>query len=599
MTNQKKSIAKKDFKDVSLSKSQKIYSEAIETNTITICYGPAGTSKAQPLDSKILTPNGWVDMGSIKVGDIIYSEKGEKINVIGVFPQGKKEVYKVTMNDGSYTECCDDHLWLTKTYSDRIYESKKGVKRSGTVKTLKDIRETLKYKGRRPNHEIPVVSPISFESKNLPLDPYSFGLLLGDGGFRGGRVSFGSSDVEAIKLLAEGIEKIDCILRCDYYNKLGDRTRERPTNKFEIEYKDGFFYSFTIVSNNKENKSIKINNLINIIRGMNLFDVKSTEKFIPESYKYSKIEDRISLLKGIMDSDGSIGKKGKSPSIGVSSLLLSKDIVELVNSLGGICTTKERKTYRNVSYHITINMGDINPFRLERKNIRYSPPKKYKPKRFIEKIEKVGEKECQCIKVDNPTSLYVTDFFIVTHNTFSACYTALKMLEKGEIKKIILTKPIQESGEKLGYLPGNVEEKIGPFMESYVTNFQKIITKEKFEQLYKDSVIEFRPLAYMRGATFDECVMILDEAQNCDMKTLMLFVTRLGDGSKMILMGDTTQHDIDYKKVAIPILKEMIKGIPRVGAFEFSEKDIVRDPILIEIVKRYEAWKIKLDSGKK
>jgi phosphate starvation-inducible PhoH-like protein len=186
-----------------------------------------------------------------------------------------------------------------------------------------------------------------------------------------------------------------------------------------------------------------------------------------------------------------------------------------------------------------------------------------------------------------------------TSKTFSACYTSLKMLERGEIRKIILTKPIQESGEKLGYLPGNIEEKIGPFMESYVTNFQKIITKEKFEQLYRDSVIEFRPLAYMRGSTFDDCIMLLDEAQNCDMKTLMLFVTRLGMGSKMVLMGDTTQHDIEYKKVAIPILKEMISGIPRVGTFQFSENDVVRDPILIEIVKRYEAWKIKNDSQKK
>jgi len=587
----KNKFSKKDITNISLTPNQKKYSNQIHENTIIFCWGPAGTSKAQPLDSKILTPNGWVNMGSIKTGDTVYSEKGEKIIVTGVFPQGKKEVYRITMDDGSYTECCDDHLWLTKTYSDRIYESKKKKKRSGTVKTLKDIRETLKYKDRRPNHEIPVVSPIIFDNKELPLDPYAFGLLLGDGGFTGGRVSFGSSDIEIIGFLKESIRKINCVLRCDYYNKLGDKNRIIPADKFSVEYQEGNFYSFTIVSQNDGNGGTRTNNLINIIRKMNLFDVKSTEKFIPENYKYSTIEDRIFLLRGIMDSDGSIGKRGVSPSIGVSSLSLSRDIMELVNSLGGICTVRERETNKNISYHITINIGDINPFKLNRKNTRYSAPKKYKPKRFIKNIEKIGEKECQCIRVDNPTSLYVTDFFIVTHNTFSACYSALQLLSRGEIEKIILTKPIQESGEKLGSLPGTVDEKIAPFMESFTINLEKIIGKEKLRSLISEGVIEFRALAYMRGATFDNTIMILDEAQNCDMKQLMLYVTRIGKQSKAVIAGDVTQHDIAYDKVALPFFIEMVKGVKGISEVKFGEDDIVRSEILKEIVNRYEIWK--------
>lgn len=178
-----------------------------------------------------------------------------------------------------------------------------------------------------------------------------------------------------------------------------------------------------------------------------------------------------------------------------------------------------------------------------------------------------------------------------TSKTFSACYMALKLLERGEIEKIILTKPIQESGEKIGFLPGDVDDKIGPFMESYVTNIIKIITKEKFDFLCENEIIEFRPLTYMRGATFDNSIMLLDEAQNCEMKALMLFVTRLGRGSKMVIMGDVTQHDIDAKKVAIPILKRITKGISGVGHFEFSIKDIVREKILQSVVEKYEEWK--------
>lgn len=175
--------------------------------------------------------------------------------------------------------------------------------------------------------------------------------------------------------------------------------------------------------------------------------------------------------------------------------------------------------------------------------------------------------------------------------TFSACYTALELLSKGDIQKIILTKPIQESGEKLGSLPGDVSEKISPFMESFLITMEKIIHKEKLNLLINEKIIEFRPLAYMRGATFDSSIMILDEAQNCDMKQLMLYVSRIGKESKAIVAGDVTQHDISYEKVALPTFVELVRGINSVGEFRFTDEDVVRSEILKEIVKRYENWK--------
>ena len=181
--------------------------------------------------------------------------------------------------------------------------------------------------------------------------------------------------------------------------------------------------------------------------------------------------------------------------------------------------------------------------------------------------------------------------------TFSACYAALKMIQKGEIDRIIFTKPIQESGEKLGSLPGDVSEKISPFMESFLITMEKIITKEKLGQLISERTIEFRPLAYMRGATFDRSMMILDEAQNCDMKQLMLYISRVGEGSKVLVAGDITQHDIAYEKVALPIFVELVQGISGIGEFRFGEEDIVRSKILKEIVRRYEQWKYKLVGG--
>lgn len=175
--------------------------------------------------------------------------------------------------------------------------------------------------------------------------------------------------------------------------------------------------------------------------------------------------------------------------------------------------------------------------------------------------------------------------------TFSACYTALYLVAKGFASKILLTKPIQESGEKLGSLPGTVDEKIAPYRESFVTNIEKIISKEKATQLFSDGTIEFQPLAYMRGSTFDDTVMILDEAQNCDMKQLMLHVTRIGKNSKAIIAGDVTQHDISYDKVALPTFINMVRGIQGITEVKFDEDDIVRSEILKQIVRRYEEWK--------
>lgn len=175
--------------------------------------------------------------------------------------------------------------------------------------------------------------------------------------------------------------------------------------------------------------------------------------------------------------------------------------------------------------------------------------------------------------------------------TYSACYTALKMLARGDIKKIIFTKPIQESGEKLGSLPGDVNEKISPFMESFLITLEKMISPEKILALINENIIQFKPIAYMRGATFDDSLMFLDEAQNCDMKQLMLYITRLGNNSKIIITGDVTQHDIAKNKVGLPTFIEIVKNIPDVAIFKFAENDIVRSKILKLIVKEYENWK--------
>jgi len=178
-----------------------------------------------------------------------------------------------------------------------------------------------------------------------------------------------------------------------------------------------------------------------------------------------------------------------------------------------------------------------------------------------------------------------------TSKTFTACYTALKLLQKGEINKIILTKPIKESGENLGFLPGTIEDKTAPYLESFITNFQKIVGEEIVKILMEHKLIEMKPLAYMRGSTFSNCVMLFDEAQNATWDQFILYITRLGKGTKIVITGDVTQRDIEKKKVVMPDFIEMIKDVKGVETHEFKREDIVRDKILIEITDKYEKWK--------
>lgn len=193
--------------------------------------------------------------------------------------------------------------------------------------------------------------------------------------------------------------------------------------------------------------------------------------------------------------------------------------------------------------------------------------------------------------------------------TFSACFAAIGLLVDNKIDTIVLTKPIQESGENLGFLPGTVEEKTDPFMQSYFSNFKKIIGNDNFEMLKALGKIIVEPLAYMRGTTYDNSIMLLDESQNCSIHQLMLWVTRLGDNSKAVMMGDISQYDIKKRDSKFLDFISLISGDYQFNEIEsnprqnygiqlddvynhvFDVEDIVRNKFLIDLVDRYEKYK--------
>jgi phosphate starvation-inducible PhoH-like protein len=178
-----------------------------------------------------------------------------------------------------------------------------------------------------------------------------------------------------------------------------------------------------------------------------------------------------------------------------------------------------------------------------------------------------------------------------TAKTFIACYAALDHYAKGLCKKIVLVKPAVESGDALGFLPGTLQEKIAPFMESYVSNMKKIIGEEKLNELVEKGIIEMKSLSHIRGATEDDSFMIIDETQNSDLRQIMLFVTRMGSSSKIVACGDTTQYDMFKRKKEFAIFIRIMEGIKGLEHFQFSREDIVRNPMLIEITDKYEKYK--------
>ena len=180
-----------------------------------------------------------------------------------------------------------------------------------------------------------------------------------------------------------------------------------------------------------------------------------------------------------------------------------------------------------------------------------------------------------------------------TSKTFTACYTALALLADQKINTIILTKPIQESGENLGFLPGTIQEKTDPFMKSYFSNFEKIIGKGTLEWMRATGEIIVEPLAYMRGTTYDNAIMLMDESQNSTMTQLMLWVTRLGNNSKAIMMGDISQYDIRKADSKFLEFIKIYGNDEGIFNFSFKPEDIVRNKFLINIVEKYEKWKME------
>jgi phosphate starvation-inducible PhoH-like protein len=444
---------------------QKRFVDAIRSNTVTFVIGPAGTGKtylavatavkalqehqvsrliltrpaveagerlgylpgtvevaplafmrgrAQPVDRQVLTPEGFRPIGALVVGDLVVGSDGRPTPVLGVFPQGREAIFRLTTQDGASTLCSGEHLWAVSTAADR---------RRGRPRRVLETREMLDQLRAAHAHrfELPLVSePVAFEPREVPLDPYALGLLLGDGCLTTSTTpSFSTADTELALSLQMALDGIELVRKGTY-----DYVLKR--------------------AGGSRGGVIVANPVTTMLRELGLAGTRSNTKFVPDSYRYNSAEVRHAVLQGLLDTDGgpvTQARRSCRVQYTTTSPQLRDDVVFLVRSLGGIVYARTRTAegrppgrakgravlYRSDAFVLDIRLpAHLAPFRLTRKAGTYRAfGGGGRPMRFIDSIEPAGMAETVCIQVGAQDSLYLTDDFLVTHNTLNDAFIIL------------------------------------------------------------------------------------------------------------------------------------------------------------------------------
>ena len=352
--------------------------------------------RAQPLTAKVLTPDGWRQIGDLTVGDLVVGSDGLPTPVLGVYPQGRKPVFRVTTQDGASTLACGEHLWTVRTPDDRNHG------RPSRVLQTQEMVGNLR-RGHVHRYELPLVAPVEFVPQEVPVDPYALGLLLGDG-------SFTTADPELAEALEAALPGIGLARK----NEIGYVLRNTAGGRGGV---------------------IVANPVTVALRALGLAGTRSHTTFVPENYRFNSAAVRLALLQGLFDSDGGpVTRRGRTCRIQYTtcSERLRDDVVFLARSLGGVAYWRCRPAlgrevgYGNDAYVLDVRLpADLQPFRLARKRAAYDECGGGRPMRFIESIEPAGDAETVCIQVGAADSLYVTDDLIVTHNTLNDAFIIL------------------------------------------------------------------------------------------------------------------------------------------------------------------------------
>jgi phosphate starvation-inducible protein PhoH and related proteins len=402
----------------------------VDRGTIEVAPLAYMRGRAQPISERVLTPRGFRPIGELVPGDEVIGSDGQPTEVLGIFPQGEKNIFRLTTQDGASTRCTADHLWAVHTRDDR---------RRGKPARVLETREMVGrlHQAHHHRYELPLVSaPVAFETREVPMDPYAFGLLLGDGCLTGSTTpSFATDDVELA-------ERLDAALP-------GVSVRHKVGPDYVLN-REGGGRGGVIVENP----------VTAVLRELELIGTRSATKFVPDLYLENDADVRLAVLQGLLDSDGGpVTQRARTCRIQYTTVSprLRDAVLFLVRSLGGVAYWRTRTAagrrpgrakgrdvaYRHDAFVLDIRLpAGIEPFRLSRKIATYEQHGGGRPARFITSIEPEGTEEAVCIRVAAADSLYLTEDLLVTHNTLNDAFIVLDEAQNttAEQMKMFLTR---------------------------------------------------------------------------------------------------------------------------------------------------------------
>jgi len=359
------------FHPVMCDALDRVFSGEIKRLIINI---PPGYGKAIDCDTPMLTPDGWVRAGDVREGDDLLGSNGQWAKVLGVYPQGAVPAFKVTFSDKSSLVTCSEHRWAV-----RLRDVGDKWQAPWRVRTTAELADDLRGADGRKKWRIPVLSDTREEEVALPIDPYLFGCWLGDGHSHQAAITTMDADIVAV------FSKYDP--KPQKHQNAGQATTYGLRNGFITALK-----ALGVVAN----------------------------KHIPFSYMLASHAQRVALLQGVCDTDGTVNAKNGSQSVTFTSKQLSDDVRSLINSIGAVWRGYERVAGGKVAYTTTFSLPDgVEAFRLSRKKGLSRPRKECnRPRRFIDEIVPVSSREMVCFTVDAPDALFCAGRdLVVTHNT--------------------------------------------------------------------------------------------------------------------------------------------------------------------------------------
>lgn len=555
----------------------------------------------QPEYSKILTPDGWTTMGDVREGDFVCTPDGENVKVLNKYELGERNVYKLTTLDGRVAYASEDHSW------EILENSKPGRFNKPIIVNTAYIRDNLKNRYGKFKITLPSVSCLDFPNRELPIDPYVLGVLLGDGSICG-HISFSNMDQELVEkmdqiLSEEGFSltkgKGDSINYHIKWNNNG--TGHKQPFQVKTIDEDGNEEIF----NSPEEASVKYNvkrwkiqtlcreglkfcgksfsyierednfshPLKNKIVSLGLFGKKAWEKFIPEIYKFSSKEQRLELLRGLMDTDGNITDTHAECTLTTTSIQLAEDVKQLVISLGGKSSISSRNRIgqsgaylekgreiisRRLCYSVNVSLEDC-PFFIGRKANRFRPKGKWTHRTKFKSVEYVGKERCWCIKIDSERALYLTDGLLPTHNT--------------------------------------MEEKIAPYSAILHDKLDELLPPNQVESLKADQRIDATSVGFVQGKNWACKAIIVDECANLHAEDFIMLLTRCAEFTRIFFIGDSVnQNYLGKDQSGFRKMFEKFNDVESkengIHCFELrDESDIVRSKWLRFVLKKLEIIK--------